>query len=47
MDIKEPVKAQESDLYSAVLEGADGIVHFWLPNGDYDGYCVPHTENTE
>ena len=47
MELKEPVKVKESDLYSVVLEDADGITHFWLPNGDYDGYCAPHTESIE
>jgi len=40
MDIKlkEPVVAKESQAYLAVLEDADGVTHFWLPDGKYDGH---------
>ena len=37
--LKEPVKVIESDLYSVVLEDADGANHYWLLNGQYDGHC--------
>ncbi len=36
--LKEPVKLKPSENYGAVLEDADGIYHFWLKNGTYDGY---------
>lgn len=42
--LKEPVRGIESERYSVVLEDADGVTHFWLPNGEYDGYsreCDP------
>lgn len=45
MELKEPVKVKESDLYSVVLEDADGVTHYWHLNGDYDGYSTPHTES--
>lgn len=38
MELKEPTKRIKSDYYSAVIEDADGIRHYWLPNGEYDGY---------
>lgn len=38
LNLKEPVKARVSDNYLAVIEDADGVVHYWLPNGTYDGY---------
>ena len=42
MELKEPVKAKRSVYYRAILEDADGVLHFWLRNGTYDGYCRPH-----
>ena len=41
LNLKEPVKAQASENYLAVIEDADGVTHYWLPNGMYDGYCRP------
>lgn len=39
LTLAEPVKAVEhTESYSVVLEDADGVRHYWLPNGDYDGY---------
>jgi len=42
MELKEPVTAEKSRNYSAVLVDANGIMHFWLPNGKYEGYCRSH-----
>ena len=38
--LKEPVKAlnPKTEGYSTILEDADGVVHFWLKDGTYDGY---------
>lgn len=50
MKLKQPVKAKISERYSAVLEDADGVTHYWLPNGDYDGYdrlCSPPSTKEE
>lgn len=48
MELKEPVKAKQSENYLAVLEDADGVEHFWLPNGKYDGYSRPrNTDNAK
>ena len=49
LTLKEPVRVVESELYSVVLEDADGISHFWHLNGDYDGYCYdyPFDEKNE
>ena len=41
MKLKEPVKVIESDLYSVVLEDAEGVNYFWNLKGEYDGYCMP------
>jgi len=37
-EIKAPIKVVPSDLYSLVIIDANGIHHFWLPDGQYDGY---------
>ena len=47
MELKEPVKVIKSDLYSVVLEDADGITHYWHLNGNYDGNCSPYAEDKE
>lgn len=31
-------KAIKSERYLAVLVDAKGVRHYWLPNGQYDGY---------
>ena len=36
--LKLPFKVIPNELYSLVIEDADGVMHFWLKNGDYDGY---------
>ena len=41
MELKEPVKAKDTELYSVVLEDADGVTYFWRLNGDYEGRCAP------
>lgn len=47
LTLKEPVKAKPSGNYLAVIEDADGVVHFWLPDGTYDGYCRACTKDDE
>ena len=47
MNLREPVKAKQSDNYLAVLEDTNGTVHFWLPDGTYDGYCRSCTDEKE
>lgn len=44
MVLKQPVKSIPSEHYSAVLQDADDVTHFWLPNGDYDGYSRDITD---
>ena len=39
--LKMPVKARKSDNYLVVLEDADGVIHYWSPDGNYDGYDAP------
>lgn len=46
LTLKEPVKACPSKGYLAVLEDADGVTHFWLPDGTYDGHDR-RCQNTE
>lgn len=43
LKLKEPVKAVKPKTtgYLAILEDADGVAHFWLANGEYDGYDHP------
>ena len=41
MNLKEPIKVVKSEHYLLVIEDADGVEHFWLPDGTYDGYCRP------
>ncbi len=41
IEMKEPVKAIPSEQYSTVLQDANGVCHFWLPDGTYDGYDGP------
>lgn len=43
LTLKEPVVAKKSEQYLAVLVDADGVEHFWLPDGTYDGNCGPCT----
>lgn len=38
ISLKEPVKAIKSEKYLVVLRDADGVEHYWLPSGEYDGY---------
>ena len=38
LELKEPVVAEKSDSYLAVLKDADGTYHYWMPDGTYDGY---------
>lgn len=38
MNIKEPVMAIETKNYKAAIKDADGIIHYWKHNGEYDGY---------
>ncbi len=33
-----PIKVKDSDNYSLVIEDANCVTHFWLPDGEYDGY---------
>ena len=40
LKLKEPVTAKYSENYLAVLEDANGVTHFWLHGGKYDGNCV-------
>ncbi len=42
--LKEPVKSRPSKEYGVVLVDADGVEHFWLPDGTYDGHCSPCEE---
>ena len=37
--IEGPIKVTKSDNYSLVLEDANKVTHFWLPDGSYDGNC--------
>jgi len=41
MELKEPTKAKKSDNYAAVIQDNDGVIHYWLPNGEYDGHDKP------
>ncbi len=36
-----PIKVKKSNLYLLVIEIQDKCktTHYWLPNGQYDGYC--------
>ena len=36
--IKSPIKVLNFEKYMLALEDADGVIHFWLKNGQYDGY---------
>ena len=47
MNLKEPVKVIPSNLYSVVLEDADGVNHYWHLDGTYDGYCKPCNDSKE
>lgn len=38
LTLQEPVTAKESGNYLAVIEDADGVVHFWKKDGSYDGH---------
>ena len=44
-----PLKILPSDLYSLVIEDANGVTYFWLRNGTYDGFDIPFigTEDEE
>ena len=44
LEIQDPIKVIPSELYSLVIKDGNGVNHFWLPNGDYDGHsrdCKP------
>ncbi len=45
LQLREPIKAKKSERYLAILVDADGVQHYWLPSGEYDGYCRPGKEN--
>lgn len=36
--LKQPVKLEKSENYGAILVDAKGNKHYWLENGEYDGY---------
>jgi len=37
IQLQAPIKVMPSAFYSLVVEDANGVTHFWLPNGKYDG----------
>jgi len=41
INTKHLIKVKKSNLYMLVIEIQDKAktTHFWLPNGQYDGYC--------
>ena len=41
IELKEPVKALPPENYLAILEDADGVLHFWKKDGTYDGHDGP------
>lgn len=50
IQLKEPVRAEKSENYLAVLVDADDVRHYWLPDGTYDGYdrpCQPQKETKD
>jgi len=38
LKLREPITAIHSDEYLAVLVDANGVRHYWAPDGLYDGY---------
>ena len=36
--LQAPIKVMPSEFYSLVLEDANGVTHFWLLDGTYDGW---------
>ncbi len=41
LELAMPARAKPSGNYASVIEDADGVVHFWKANGEYDGYDRP------
>ena len=38
IQLQAPIKVMPSAFYSLVVEDANGVTHFWLKNGIYDGW---------
>ena len=42
IEITETIKVVESSRYLLVMECTNGVRHYWLHDGTYDGCCKPH-----
>lgn len=41
IEFAEPITVMPSDFYKLVIKDANDVRHFWLPDGNYDGYDRP------
>lgn len=43
--LQSPIKVMPTyGVYSLVIEDANGVIHFWLLDGTYDGFDAPAKE---
>jgi len=45
--LKQPITIEASAFYLLVIKDADGVNHFWNPDGSYDGHCRPVEEKPQ
>ena len=44
--LQAPIKVIPSELYALILEDANGVTHFWLPDGTYDGWDMSFDDSS-